>query len=351
MNLPHISIIVCCHNSVLRLPDTLSALAVLKTDVGCTFEVVLVDNNSTDGTAVFAKSFWKELNSDIIFKLVKEDRSGLSHARLKGISESVGDIIVFCDDDNLLHNDYLQIAISIMKSNSNIGIVGGLGILKTDSEIPVWFNKVENAYAVGAQYDNDGEVAKPCEYIWGAGMVIRRAIFERLIKVGFKSVLSGRKGGKLTSGEDTEVCIVTKQLGYLLYYDSRLKYFHCIPKSRLKWDYLIKLLRGFSSSHVYFEIYHGCFDKGTPANGLSWGKQFRDNAKDFFRGASTLNWYKTMYLAFIENREGYISGLVKRQYLYRMIELVKIKLTYNSYLKKIDSLKAALHHFNTKLFL
>lgn len=335
------SIILCCHNSEKKIELTLTYISRLKKPNNIDFEVILVDNNSTDNTVEIATNHWRELHLSIPFKVVAEPLLGLSNARKKGILESVGEIIVFCDDDNRLDKDYLQLANQIMKTDANIGFIGGRGIVKTEAELPPWFNLLENCYAVGEQYEKDGDITNTKGYVWGAGMVIRRSVFQKLLNSGFQSLLLGRKGSSMMAGEDTELCILGKQLGYSIYYDSRLRYYHYIPQSRISWKSLIRLWEGFSKSHVYLGMYEAYFNyisTRDPAK-ISWFAMFKKNARAFFFGCSTINWYKTLYITFIENRIGYLPGLEKRKYFHRMKELLRIRFTYKTYIKKIANFR------------
>lgn len=337
---PKFSIIVCCYNSAKRLHKALECISKQELSSDLLFEVIIVDNNSTDNTSELAQEIWAKLNVPIAFKIVTEPLPGLANARKKGILESIGELIVFCDDDNGLAQDYLKIAFGIMQSNLKIGIIGGYGIIHTDGELPEWYDLLENCYAVGAQYEKDGDITNTRGYVWGAGMVIRKVVFQKLIDAGFQSMLSGRKGRKMMAGDDTELCILSKQLGYLIYYDSRLKYFHYIPQSRITWRYLLQLWKGFARSQVYFEMYESCFNNIPPnLNEIRWTSLFKKNATSFFLGFLTLNWYKSLFITFIENRKGYLPGLEKRKYFYRMKELLRIRFSYNLYIKRIADLK------------
>jgi glycosyltransferase involved in cell wall biosynthesis len=66
---------------------------------GLRWEIIVVDNNSTDNTFNIVKEFKK--NSKVPVKYVKEEKQGLSHARNRGIRESKGRHIAFIDDDAL----------------------------------------------------------------------------------------------------------------------------------------------------------------------------------------------------------------------------------------------------------
>ena len=92
------SVIVCCYNSAPRLRETLLHLAQQEVTEGFNWEVVLVDNNSTDGTAEVAQSLWAKYGNPVPLRIVKEHTPGLSYARKKGVEESKGELLVFCDD-------------------------------------------------------------------------------------------------------------------------------------------------------------------------------------------------------------------------------------------------------------
>ena len=249
-----ISVIICCFNSAERLPTTLRYLAGQATD-GLAWEVVVVDNNSTDSTAEVAWQEWQQLGSPARLTVVPESRPGLSMARETGLASSAYDLVMFCDDDNWLENDYLRQAHTLMDLDAGIGIVGGLNTATADGPLPAWFAQVAYAYACGPQAEHDGEVSPQRLYVAGAGMVVRRSIFEELARTGFQSQLLDRKGEELSSGGDTELCFATALLGFKIVYSSRLKLFHYMEAKRLNWEYLLKLKKGHGKSYYKLDYY------------------------------------------------------------------------------------------------
>src|SRR5258708_7275133 len=97
-----ISVIICCYNSAKRIAETLTHLSQQELDLGISWEVILVDNNSQDKTTEVANITWHSFKRDVPFKIILEPRQGLAHARRKGIDESRYDYLLFCDDDNWL---------------------------------------------------------------------------------------------------------------------------------------------------------------------------------------------------------------------------------------------------------
>ncbi|WP_210116253.1 glycosyltransferase [Hymenobacter fodinae] len=291
-----VSIIVCCYNSVPRLPATLRHLAGQIVSKHIPWEVVVVNNNSSDDTASVANKEWEKYNIPVPFKVVEESTPGLSHAREAGMRNSTQELIIFCDDDNWLEPDYVQNAVDIMAANHSIGILGGLNTPIADVEIPSWFHNFSDGYACGPQAAQDGPVDPNRLYITGAGMVIRRKIFAELDAFGFKSQMLDRKGEELSSGGDTELCFATAILGYELYYSSKLRLFHYMDEKRLTWSYLIKLYKGHMKSYYkllfYKRIYHG-----TPLN-KSWTKETIDRIKK----ESANNAFAMVYHSYVKDK-------------------------------------------------
>src|SRR5271155_1279672 len=106
--LPSISIILCCHNSVARLPETFRHLSEQRIPAGLTWEILVIDNGSTDDTPKLVQEFAAS-NPRSAVRLAHEPRLGQGYARQRGISEAAHDIILFVDDDNWLGADYLEI--------------------------------------------------------------------------------------------------------------------------------------------------------------------------------------------------------------------------------------------------
>ena len=118
-----VSVLICCHNSAARIVPTIEALTRCETKFPA--EIVLVDNNSTDGTAAAAQATWQRLgNTSFRFRVVSEPELGLAYARRKGVREASYEFIVFCDDDNWLSSDYLELVVDIL-SDPAVGATGG----------------------------------------------------------------------------------------------------------------------------------------------------------------------------------------------------------------------------------
>jgi glycosyltransferase involved in cell wall biosynthesis len=243
-----VSVIICCYNSAQRLPETLRYLS--QQDVISTFpwEIIVVDNASTDNTATIAEEEWAAFNSvKVKLKVVSEPRPGLSFARQKGNEAAAHEYIVFCDDDNWLDNCYLENAFNIIHKNPKIGALGGQCFPVGEIELPQWFEQFKEGYAIGKQGIVTGDITFR-GYIWGAGLITRKSLFSKTNNDKYPSLLTGRKGNNLTSGEDSEYCKRLILRKYSLYYAENLTLRHFIPANRLTESYRDRLFESFEES-------------------------------------------------------------------------------------------------------
>lgn len=249
-----VSIIVCCYNSAFRLPETLRHLAMQEVASDIPWEVIVVNNASTDDTSVVATKEWGKHLCNTAFKVIDQPIQGLSAARKMGVEQAIYKYIIFCDDDNWLAPNYVQLAFEIMNDDPEIGVLGGQTEVVSTIQPPDWFEDVKGNYAVGKQSNASGDITSR-GYLWGAGFVLRRNLLMKCYEVGLFSLLSGRKVNELSSGDDTEICQWFIMSGYKLYYDEKLKLKHFIPEVRLKQDYFKKMLKGHETAQKVINIY------------------------------------------------------------------------------------------------
>lgn len=233
-----ITIIVCCYNSSSRIPTTLEYISNLEIPIGHKLSLLIVDNNSTDGTGKLVSSKWKELGSPFELKVVHENTPGLGYARRTGVHNSDSTYGLFCDDDNWLEKDYLIKGLEIFNLHSEIGLIGGAGSGISNTKFPPWFFNKSNSFAVGVQSFKNGDITHR-KYLWGAGLFFRLNILKKIYSRLTPLVL-GRTGLQLTSGDDGEICAWYIMAGYRLHYTNNLKFTHFIDQVRLTDEYYNK---------------------------------------------------------------------------------------------------------------
>jgi len=230
-----VSVIICCYNSEARIQETLHFLFSQKVPQGFNYEIVVVNNASTDNTKEKVFEALRKSNAQISVSVVDETSPGLASARRKGLESARYEVIVFCDDDNHLDERYVTTAYSIMQRHPAIGIAGGWIRPKLPFYPGKWIEGNYAALAIGKQ----GETSLYVDWVFGAGMVIRKAVFETFARRGIRLMLSGRLGSKQTSGDDAEMCQLAQFVGYKIYYSPDLILDHQISANRLtRWSFI-----------------------------------------------------------------------------------------------------------------
>lgn len=251
-----ISLIICCYNSASRLPETLRHIANQEVDSDIAWELIIVNNASTDNTVNIAKTEWEKYSCNTPFQIVDQPIPGLSSARKKGIETSKYDYILFCDDDNWLDKNYVNIAFEAMESHPEAGIIAGQTKGHFEIPKPFWFDSVSQSYVVEKPMHTSGYIHSGREYLAGAGMIIRKDLITSMQDVGFEPILTGRLGKSLMSGEDYELCLVTSYLGFGIYFEEKLNLIHFMSKERLNWNYFIKMATvGHAIPEVIYDLY------------------------------------------------------------------------------------------------
>ena len=249
-----VSVIICCHNSGKRLPETLRHLAEQVVEEGIPWEVVIVDNASTDDTQAVVREHWS--HPAVELRVVSEPQAGLSHARQRGVDSSQYEILSFIDDDNWVDPFWILRVSKFFALHPEAAAVGGATSPVIEGHPPEWFHPVSLFYAVGEQHKWSGDITdEPGSLLWGAGMTLRKSAYNRLIHDGFEFACTGRRGRRLTAGEDAELCMALKASGWRLHYDPLLKLEHLIPMARLKWSYARRLMCGIGRSSAVLNAY------------------------------------------------------------------------------------------------
>lgn len=274
-----VSVVICCHNSAQRLSETLAHLARQQAPPEIAWEVLVVDNASTDDTVEIARRAWPG-NAPAALRITHEPNLGLAHARRRGFLESRFELVSFVDDDNWVCDDWVAQVARIMDRHPQVGLLGGSATAVPEGPVPAWFAAHSGSFAVGEQAHAPGE----CRHLWGAGLTIRKAVWLQLRDAGFVPALAGRRGSSLTAGEDSEICLAAALAGWHLYYEPELKLHHFIPSSRLTWDHLRKLYRGFGAARVYLPLYQGWWEDNDYSRTahLSWFGRLWFSLRDLY---------------------------------------------------------------------
>lgn len=253
-----VSLVICTYNGSALMPETIRHILLQDVKMGIPWEVLFIDNASTDNTAKVVKEAW---TSSIPMRVIDEPQKGLMHARYKGIREARYEYISFIDDDNWISPFWIQNIYNIFRDHPDVGMCGGRNYGTFEKTPPDWFENIEGSYAIGPQGKQSGDISKTRGHLWGAGLSFRKSAFEKIIQSGFESLLTGRIGKNLTAGEDTEMAFSFRLAGWKLWYSEDLSLQHFITARRFEWDYVKRMYKGFGISHAVFELYKRALNK------------------------------------------------------------------------------------------
>lgn len=255
-----VSVIICCYNAASRIDKTLEHLQKQRVGDEISWEVIVVDNASTDNTSSIAQRKWNE-HPVTVLKMVAESKPGLMHARKQGLSQARYNIVSFIDDDNWVEPFWVQKVFEVFSMNEKIGACGGRSEAIFEEQKPEWFDDYQNSFAVGEQGDQSGIIDDKRGFLWGAGLSVRKSLWHELENRGFKNLTLGREGKNITAGEDTELCYAIRLLGYHLYYNKDLGLKHFMPANRMNIKYLGKMYEGFGKAYARLNSYKVLLDK------------------------------------------------------------------------------------------
>lgn len=258
----NISVIICTHNPRKHYLDRVLKSLEEQTLSQELWELLLIDNASDELLSQKTDISWH-----IKSRHLRENELGLTPARLRGIKESQGEILVFVDDDNVLDKNYLEKTIEISKEYSIVGAWGGQTIPEFETEPPSW-TKPYWGYLAIQEFQNNRwsnlmhqNETSPC----GAGMCVRRNVADKYahdVKHSVKKLKLDRRGLDeknkiLISCGDKDLAFTACDvgLGMGMFFELRLK--HLIPANRVSTEYFIKLIEGTSYSRKILEFIRG----------------------------------------------------------------------------------------------
>lgn len=247
--MPRLSVVICAHNPrteyLQRALDSLKQQSLGQAH----WELLVVDNNSTIPlTGVFELSWHSES------RVVREEMLGLTRARLCGIRESRGEILVFVDDDNLLAANYLERTLEIADAWPELGAWSGQCHPEFE-ETPEEWTRPYWAWLAIREFSDDrwSNQREASAAPWGAGMCIRRecaVAYHRCVQGDLGRIDLDRRGDNLISGGDTDMVMQVWEMDYGTGVFAGLELTHLIPRARLTEDYLVR----FAESSMYTKV-------------------------------------------------------------------------------------------------
>lgn len=241
------SVAICTYNGEKRLPDVLECLLQQTHIDGLNWEVIVVDNNSTDGTASVVDAFRAKWPEQVPLRYAFEAKQGASFARHHAVKIARSPLIGFLDDDNLPSPVWIEQAYQFGQAHPQAGAYGSRIWGQFESNPPPDFERI-SAFLALTDRGPDPLLYKPSQKILppSAGLVTRRQVW--LDHVPAQPVLSGRTHKSMLTGEDLESILHIQRAGWEIWYNPQMEVEHKIPRGRLERCYLISFFRGIGLS-------------------------------------------------------------------------------------------------------
>ena len=226
---PTLTVAVCTRNRAELLKECLDSV-VSQIDSAKNVEVLVVDNGSTDGTAETCKAFE---GRGFLFKYAFEPQPGLSHARNRAIAEANGEAIAFLDDDAVVCDGWLDVALENWKSGKYAAFGGPYDAWHRYGPAPEWFDdKWESFLPDWANGPLERDL-----FPRGGNCVIS---LEWCRKMGGFDAGLGMRGNKVAYGEESDLFKRMQDDGAVLGWVNELLIHHCVRPDKYGFFWRVK---------------------------------------------------------------------------------------------------------------
>ena len=240
-----ISVLVCTYNRAELLANVLQTLGE-QSLAPSEYEVIVVDNNSTDQTRIVAERFCQRYPN---MRYCFEPKQGLSHARNRGWQEARGDYVGYIDDDAKAPQEWLPVAQEMIEKLTP-GMFGGPYYPFYNSPKPRWW---KDSYREREHAEKARPLTGYYEYLSGGNIFFRRTLLE---KMGGFDTNFGMSGNKIATCEERELLLRIRKArpNELIYYDPRLYIKHLVDAKKMSFKWLIR--HRFASGRSHGRMYH-----------------------------------------------------------------------------------------------
>lgn len=217
------------------------------------YEIIVVDNKPTGEVRHIVQGL--EQGRQRAIRCVEEPNVGLTNARHAGAREALGEILVYVDDDVIVHAAWLEALLEPF-ADPQVGCVGGKIIAKWEVEPPAWIEQFPKWYLGLLDYGEDRKELTG-EVVHGGNMAVRRSVLYEV--GGFNPDLYGSRSliwfiGDGEGGLQEKVYAA----GYKVVYEPKAWVYHYIPRSHLipEFFYAIAFKSGIDHSYNMIRNHH-----------------------------------------------------------------------------------------------
>jgi len=242
-----LTVAIPTYNGASRLPELLERLQNQLNTQHISWEIIVVDNNSTDDTAKLIQTYQTSWQCPYPLKYYFELQQGAAYARKRAVAEAQGKYIGFLDDDNYPTSDWVAAAYAFGEKYPQAGAYASQIHPNWEVQPPANFQRIAPFLAITERgdipllYQPKTKLLPP-----SAGLVVRREAC--LNSLPEKSILTGRVTGNMLTSEDLEMLSYIQKAGWEIWYNPEMEIYHQIPHWRIQKEYLIPFFRGIGLS-------------------------------------------------------------------------------------------------------
>lgn len=240
MNYPYkVSAVICSYNRarfVIKAVESIFNQGYDKNQL----EVIVVDNNSTDGTKELLEQY-KQEHQQYNFSYYIETNQGVAFARNRCAREAKGEIVAYLDDDSEAQPGWLAGIASFFDQHPDVYSVGGKITPRFLTGVPDWYSRYFNGL-VGS-FDQGPAVKQLTgeRYPCGANMAFRKEVFD---KVGYFNTLLGRSGTGLLANEEKDIYKRILAADCKVYYLPGMSVLHAVEANKFDKNYVRRHSKG-----------------------------------------------------------------------------------------------------------
>jgi glucosyl-dolichyl phosphate glucuronosyltransferase len=235
-----ISVIICTFNRAKYITQAMQSLH-NQTLAKELFEVIIVNNNSSDNTTAICENFISENNASNFYYL-NEPKQGASFARNTGAVIAKAPLLCFMDDDAVANEVYLENIVQFFEQYKDADALGGRIIPQYIPAEPEWMSYYVSSLVGNFEYSKEITVFKSGKYPLESNMIVKT---EDFIKInGFNEALPGVIGTLRIGGEGKDLFFKLQALGKKVYYSPNVKVQHIIEVEKLTREYMYRVASG-----------------------------------------------------------------------------------------------------------
>ncbi len=245
-----LTVAIPTYNGEQRLPDLLRHLQAQVTVDDLSWEVLVVDNNSTDATAAVVQAFQADFPCPLRYCF--EPVQGAGAARQLAVREAKGEIIGFLDDDNWPEPTWVAAAYAFAQQYPQAGAYCSRISANYEVAPPDGFQRLQMYLAINERGSKPSLYAPEHPVLPStAGLVVRRSAWLETVP---PDLASRRHWLKRSDGndcsEDVEALSYMQRSCWQIWYNPAMQTWHQIPARRLERDYLLALFRSLGLSRA-----------------------------------------------------------------------------------------------------